>query len=237
MKALILNSGTGTRMGELTADKCKCLVEIANGKTILDEQMDRLIKCGITDFCITTGPFPNVLESYLRENYGDINFTFINNSLYNQTNYIYSIYLARDVLEGDILLLHGDLVFETSVIQDVLSSSQSVMVTDSTKPLPLKDFKAELKGGKILRVGVDVFENALYAQPLYKLLKEDWAVWLGEICRFCADGNTGVYAENALNCVSDKINLFQLDVQGRLCFEVDNIEDLTYARSVYSKLL
>ena len=102
MKSLILNSGTGTRMGELTADKCKCLVEIANGKTILDEQITRLIKCGITDFCITTGPFSDVLEPYIRKNYNGVHFTFINNPLYSQTNYIYSIYLARDVLEGDI---------------------------------------------------------------------------------------------------------------------------------------
>jgi len=236
VKALILNSGTGTRMGELTTNRCKCMVEIADGRAIIDEQLTRLIKCGITNFCITTGLFSNGLESYIRENYDGVNFEFVNNPLYASTNYIYSIYLARDILSDDILLLHGDLVFEMSVLQDVLSSSQSVMVVDSTKPLPPKDFKAEVQNGKIVRVGVDIFDNALYAQPLYKLFKKDWEVLLEEICRFCVEGNTGVYAENALNNVIDIMDLNPLDVKGRLCFEIDNMDDLNYAKSVYPRL-
>jgi len=236
MKALILNSGTGSRMGNLSADKCKCMVEIADGITIIDDQMKRLIKCGINEFCITTGMFAGKLEQYLRSRYPNVRFEFINNPIYDKTNYIYSIYLARELLKCDLLLLHGDLVFETSVLRDILSSKNSSMVVDSTKPLPKKDFKAVIKDNIVTYVGVDVFENALYAQPLYKLLKKDWEIWLDELCRFCENGNTNVYAENALNSISEYTKITSLDIKGRLCFEIDDKNDLSYAKTVYSKM-
>lgn len=237
MKALILNSGIGKRMGELTSARCKCMVEIADGITILDIQMTGLIKCGITEVCVTTGPFADDIEAYLREKYTNVHFTFVNNPVYDKTNYIYSICLAKDVLQDDdILLLHGDIVFELNVMQDVITAKQSVMVTDSTKQLPEKDFKAVVQDNKIVRVGIDEFDEAYYAQPMYKLLKKDWLIWLNEISRFCAEGTRGVYAENAFNCVSSNMNVCPLDIQGRICFEVDNQEDLKYAKETYRKM-
>jgi len=239
MKALILNSGTGSRMGDI--ETCKCLVEVAPGKTIIDEQIRRLTQCGITTICITTGAYAEELETYLRSGYPAIHFEFIYNPLYNKTNYIYSIFLAREHLQEDILLLHGDLVFETPLMQKVISFPHSCMVIDTTKPLPNKDFKAVLKDGIISAVGVNFFESAVYAQPLYKLLWQDWRIWLDEIIRFCQKGATSVYAEDALNAVNNradinlnsKINIFPLDARGQICFEIDNADDLAYARDVY----
>ena len=232
MKVLILNSGVGSRMKDLAT--CKCLVELADGVTVLDAQLQALLRCGIEDFCITTGPYADELEIYIRKRYPNVNFIFVNNPLYSQTNYIYSIQLARNfVCDDDILLLHGDLVFEQNVLQDIIASEHSVMVVDSTKPLPKKDFKAVVKNGRIKGIGIDLFSEALYAQPLYKLMKQDWILWLDEIDRFCSRGITGVYAENAFNNISDKMNIFPLDITGRMCFEVDNREDLAYAQNAY----
>jgi len=236
MKALILNSGIGTRMGGLTANTCKCLVEVAEGVTIIDVQLKALMDCGITDICITTGPFADALQNYVKKRYPSINFEFVHNPKYEETNYIYSIYLAKKTLEDDILLLHGDLVFEHSVLQDALVSPHSVMVTDSTKPLPPKDFKAVVIDGKIRRVGVqEQGDEIYYAQPLYKLLKADWLVWLAEIEHYCKNGVTTVYAENALNDISQNMNLRPLDITGRICFEIDNKEDLAQGKKIYSK--
>jgi len=227
MKALILNSGLGSRMGDIKT--CKCLVEIAEGQTIVDLQLQALCKCGITDICMTTGPYADRLEAYLRARYPDITFEFVNNPRYNETNYIYSIFLAKDKLQGDILMLHGDLLFETSLLQEIIHYEHSVMAIDTTKPLPDKDFKAVVENDKISKIGVEFFENAVYAQPLYKLLWQDWKAWLRQIEEFCKNGNVSVYAENALNQVSNKMDIKALDALGRLCFEVDNMEDLDYA--------
>ena len=233
MKALILNSGIGKRMGELTANTCKCLVEVSEGLTVLDIQLKSLYDAGISEVCITTGPHAEKLENYARERYPDMEFCFVHNPLYDQTNYIYSIHLASEMLQDDLLLLHGDLVFEESVLKDTLSATHSVMVTDTTKPLPPKDFKAVVIDGKVRRVGIDEFgEGACYAQPMYKLLKDDWLIWLDEINRFCLDGKVNVYAENAFNVVSQNMNLLPLDIRGGICFEIDTMEDLAYGRKM-----
>jgi len=235
MKVLILNSGTGSRMNN-TAD-CKCLVEVASGVTILDAQMEALLNCGLSDFYMTTGHNSDILEKYFKQKYPQVKITFIHNPLFAQTNYIYSIHLARNFLLGsDLLLLHGDLVFEHNVLRDVLAAENSVMTIDTTKPLPEKDFKAVLTDSRICKISVDTFEGSVYAQPLYKLLKHDWELWLGEIEKFCNNGTTNVYAENAFNEISGSIPLFPLDITGRLCFEIDNPEDLSFGIDAFSKM-
>ncbi|MCL2546349.1 MAG: sugar phosphate nucleotidyltransferase [Oscillospiraceae bacterium] len=237
MKALILNSGRGVRMGSLTEFTCKCLVEVANDATILDAQLKLLIETGLTDICITTGAFAEKLQAHIAARYSDLNITFVHNDKFEQTNYIYSIYLAKDMLQDDILLLHGDLVFERSVLHNALDSPNSIMVTDTTLPLPKKDFKAVVQDGRVRRVGVHEFcAQSRYAQPMYKLCKADWLLWLQEIERFCLAGNTSVYAENAFNEISHATNVLPLEIGGRACFEIDNADDLVYGQDMYRKL-
>jgi len=234
VKALILNSGVGSRM--IGLNSCKCLIELADGVTILDAQIQALLHSGIDDLYITTGAHASELETYARTRYRNVNLTFVHNPLFRHTNYIYSIHLARDLLlDDDVLLIHGDLVFEENVLLDVVASDRSVMVTDSTRPLPEKDFKAVVTDGRIRNVNVDTFSGAVCAQPLYKLTRRDWSLWLDEVERFCRQDMTGVYAENALNSISDQMDLFPLDITGRICFEIDNNEDLECARDAYAR--
>jgi alcohol dehydrogenase class IV/choline kinase len=235
MKALLLNSGLGSRMGGFNT--CKCLAETAKGTTIFDAQVQSLMRCGVTEIYITTGAYADDLESHVQEKYPNGKFVFIHNPLYAQTNYIYSMQLTRDFLyDSDIVLMHGDLVFEQNVLQDIIASAKSCMVVDSTQPLPPKDFKAVVQEDKVVKVGVDFFTNSCYAQPLYKLQKKDWNIWLGAIDNFCLEGKIKCYAEDALNSVSHLLELRPLDISGRLCFEVDNPEDLCNAKKAYAKM-
>lgn len=226
MRAVILNSGLGSRMGEMTRNAPKCFAKLKDGKTILERQILQLAGEGISDFLITTGPFPGMIQAFVEERFPELRVTYVENALYFQTNYIYSLYLAREWLDTDLLLIHGDLVFEDRVLRDVLASPQSCMACDSTLPLPEKDFKAVVIQERIKKVGVGFFESALAAQPLYKLLLKDWRIWLESIVRYCESGNTKVYAENAFNEVSSECALYPLDVLGGLCGEVDTLEDL-----------
>lgn len=148
------------------------------------------------------------------------------NPVYDKTNYIYSIYCAREYLDDDIILMHGDLVFENEVFDQVVNSDTSCMTVSSTLPLPEKDFKAQIVDGKVMKVGVDIFNDAMEAQALYKLNRADWKVWLDKITEFCEAGNTKVYAENALNELNGAANISALDVKNLLCSEIDNPEDL-----------
>ena len=226
MKALILNSGMGTRMGVLTSEHPKCMTDIGMNQTILSRQLKMLSDAGIEDVIITTGYYDEVLMQYCDSLNYPIRISFVKNPIYDQTNYIYSIYCAKHYLDDDIVLMHGDLVFENEVLDNVIESPVSCMTVSSTLPLPEKDFKAQIMDGKVLKVGVNIFDNAMEAQALYKLKKEDWKVWLNKIIEFCENDNRKVYAENALNELNGAANIYALDVKDMLCAEIDNPEDL-----------
>lgn len=231
MKALILNSGLGSRMGILTSEHPKCMTEISANYTILSRQLAFLAESDIEEVIITTGYYDEVLISYCESLGLPLKYTFVKNPLYDQTNYIYSIYCAREYLDDDIILMHGDLVFESEVFDKAISSKDSCMIVSSTRPLPEKDFKAQVKDGNVILVGVDIFNDAVEAQALYKLKKEDWKLWLNKITEFCEAGNTNVYAENALNELRGAANIKALDIQNLLCAEIDNTEDLDVVSS------
>ena len=226
MKALILNSGLGSRMGVLTSEHPKCMTEISSKETILSRQLKMIADAGIEEVVMTTGYYDGVLVKYCQSLELPIRFTFVNNPIYDQTNYIYSIYCAREYLDGDIILMHGDLVFENEVFDRVVASPVSCMTVSSTLPLPEKDFKAQVVDGMVMKVGVNIFNEAMEAQALYHLRKEDWKVWLDKIIEFCENDNRKVYAENALNELNGSANIHALDVENLLCAEIDNPEDL-----------
>lgn len=226
MKALILNSGLGSRMGVLTSEHPKCMTEISAKETILSRQLKMLAEAGIDEVVMTTGLFDGVLVNYCQSLNLPLHITFVKNPLYRETNYIYSIYCAKDCLEDDILLMHGDLVFENAVLDAVLASDSSCMTVSSTLPLPEKDFKAVIRNGRIEKVGVDVFNDALAAQALYRLKKDDWRVFLDRIVSFCESGRVKCYAEDAFNEISDLCPIYPLDVKNQLCAEIDNPSDL-----------
>ncbi len=214
-------------MGVLTSEHPKCMTEISGRETILSRQLTQLAEKGIKEVVMTTGLFDTVLEEYCESLDLPLSITFVKNPVYDKTNYIYSIYCAREYLKDqDLLLMHGDLVFENTVLDDVMDSEESCMTVSSTLPLPEKDFKAVIHGNRIEKVGIEFFDDALSAQPLYKLNKEDWNIWLARIVEFCEKNEVSCYAENALNEVSDACLIRPLDVQDRLCAEIDNPEDL-----------
>lgn len=221
-------------MGVITSDHPKCMTEISFKDTILSRQLRQLVSFGIGEVVMTTGYYDQVLVDYCDALHLPLKFTFVNNPLYDETNYIYSIYCAKDHLkDDDILLLHGDLVFESLVLEAVIDSPASCMAVSSTISLPEKDFKAVLKDGRIEKVGIEFFDDAVTAQPLYKILKEDWLVWLGNIEKYCENDNRKVYAENAFNEVSALCKIYPCDVKDMLCAEIDTPEDLeTISRRV-----
>ena len=237
MKALILNSGLGRRMGVLTSEHPKCMTEISTKDTILSRQLKLIADSGIEEVVMTTGYFDEVLVNYCHSLELPLHYTFVNNPIYDKTNYIYSIYCAKDHLrDEDIVMMHGDLVFESEVFDKVIASERSCMTVSSTLPLPEKDFKAVIGEGKVKAVGIDLFTDALAAQPLYKLCKNDWNIWLDEIIAFCERDDRKCYAENAFNKVSDKCLIYPLDVENALCGEVDTPEDLAVVTKQIAEL-
>ena len=211
MKIVILNSGMGSRLGDLTKNVPKSLVRITDNQTIFSRAINILVDYS-DDFIITTGYLDNVLIQYCKDNFPNLNFTFVHNHVYYKTNYIKSLDLVSDISE-DIVLLHGDLVFSRNVADKIVNSKFSSVVIDSTIDLPKNDFKAKIIEDKINCISTKYFgDNAVACQPFYKLKKEDWNAWKNKIHEFCQNGKTDVYAENALNLILDQVNIHPLDI-------------------------
>lgn len=216
----------GSRLNRLTENTPKCLIKLYNGETIFERQIRILSECGITNFIVTTGPFKEHLYK-TADKFKNLNFEFIENKDYRNTNYIVSMNNAGGLLDDDILLLHGDLVFNKNLILKVLENkNNSVCLYNELKSQPEKDFKGRFKNNRLLEVSVNIFDDDCYAfQPLYKLSKMDITLWKEKVAEFVANGNVTVYAENALNQITDKINLQGMSYKDDYIEEIDDESD------------
>lgn len=229
MKAVIFNSGLGNRMGDMTRNQHKSMTRLKDGETIFHRQIRLLSAEGICDFVVTTGPFEEQLKAEAAD-FPELNFTFVRNAIYDRTNYIYSMYLAREHMQDDLVFLHGDLVFNRKLVHDVLACTDANTGTvNFAKALPEKDFKARVVDGKILEVSIHIFDDNCFAfQPFYKMDKATAAAWIAKVEQFIEEGQDKCYAENALNEVFADLNVRAFSYEGYYIDEIDNLDD--YAR-------
>ncbi len=230
MKALILNSGMGTRMQEgnsNTADKRpKCMTILGDGKTIVERQLQQLSEIGVDEVIMTVGHLSDKLVEYCDSLATTVKITYIKNEQYAQTNYIESMRLASAYLKCDFILLHGDMVFENLVLDKLVAQENSSVIVSTVEPYPEKDFKAFAKDNLVKKISVEC-ENATSALlPMYLIKKSDALIWLEAIERYCSQGKTKCYAEDALNECFEEISLYALDVREQLACEIDTMNDL-----------
>jgi choline kinase len=134
---------------------------------------------------------------------------------------------ANNFLDDDVLLMHGDLVFNKKLIEKILKDPRkSICLYNEEKKLPEKDFKGRFKENILKEVSINIFDGDCYAfQPLYKLSKSDIEVWKNKVAEFVSNGNVKVYAENALNEITDEISIYGLSYKNDYIEEIDNEDD------------
>lgn len=124
MQAIMLAAGKGSRLGKYTKNNTKCMLNV-HGKTLLERAVDSLLEADIRDFIIVLGYKGENVKEYIEEKELDkkINITYINNDVYDTTNNIYSLYLAKDYLiKDDTILLESDLIYDTSIVKKLVDS-------------------------------------------------------------------------------------------------------------------
>lgn len=226
MKACIFNSGLGNRMGDFTKNNHKSMARLKDGETIFHRQIRILSEEGIKEFIITTGPFEEQLKAEAAD-FPELHFEFVRNDIYDKTNYIYSMYLARDYMNDDMLFFHGDLVFNRKLVHDVLQcEDKNTATVNFTKALPEKDFKGRVKDGKVVEVSIHIFDEDCFAfQPFYKLEKATASAWIGKVVEFIHKEENKCYAENALNEIFPALNVRAYDYKDYYIDEIDNLDD------------
>jgi len=134
MQALILAAGTGSRLGKYTKENTKCMLKI-NGTTLIKQALEKLNNVGITKLILVVGYKKDNLIEHLGSKYKNITIEYVENPIYDKTNNIYSLYLAKDKLaQDDTILLESDLLFEESILKKLLDDKRkSLAVVDKYK--------------------------------------------------------------------------------------------------------
>ena len=117
MKAIIVAAGIGSRLGELTKNTTKSLVNV-NDKTILEHQISIFKKHGIHDITVIIGPHP---EQY---NFKDI--SFIHDKKFMEHDILSSFMLARSIMDDDVIVSYGDVIFDENILKPLIDFDGSI---------------------------------------------------------------------------------------------------------------
>ncbi len=127
MIAVILAAGMARRLRPLTDTMPKCLLKIGD-KSLLQRSVDALISCGINEFVVVTGYRSRLITDFLKDNYPDKIFHFVDNVDYDTTNNIYSLWLAMPYVKGrDFLLLDSDILYDSKLLDKVMEEECSAL--------------------------------------------------------------------------------------------------------------
>lgn len=121
MQAIILAAGMGKRLKELTNNNPKCMVKV-NGVTLIERMLTQLDALNLHKVTVVVGYKGDMLMEYINSLNLNTKVEFIVNDVYDKTNNIYSLYLAKDVLKNDdTLLLESDLIFDNGLLEDLIA--------------------------------------------------------------------------------------------------------------------
>ncbi|MFC1727638.1 sugar phosphate nucleotidyltransferase [Patescibacteria group bacterium] len=235
MKAIILASGLATRLKPLSDSEPKPLTEIGN-ETILSRILNSLIKNNVKEVVITTGYLEEKIKKYVSKKFPQIKVEFVFNPRFKETNYIYSMWLAKEYLKNtDVLYLHGDSFYDSSLIKKLIDFPHSGALIKRNL-VSQKDFNALVKDGLITKIGVKVFgKGANFCLPVYKFLEKDWQMWMEKIDGFVEKKEVSCYAEDALNMVFDQLKFYPVYYDKEYGMEIDDLEDLKIAEAIIEK--
>ncbi len=129
MQALMLAAGMGKRLGRYTQNGTKCMVQV-NEKALIEYAIESLVKNKITRFVMVVGYKSDVLKKFIsskfnEQNLGGMKIEYIENPVYDTTNNIYSLYLARnELIKNDTILLESDIIYKPEIISQLIKSKE-----------------------------------------------------------------------------------------------------------------
>lgn len=125
MQAIILAAGMGKRLGQYTQDNTKCMLPI-NGERLIDRVLWQLCELGCVErVTIVVGYKAEHVIGHVANRYPELDIHYIYNDIYDHTNNIYSLWLAREALVADdTLLIESDLIFEPALLRRLVEHSE-----------------------------------------------------------------------------------------------------------------
>lgn len=245
MQVIILAAGLGRRLGELTKDNTKCMVKV-NGVALIDRLLGQLSDFSFRRIVIVIGYKGKNLQEYLGDQYQGIPLEYVSNPIYDKTNNIYSLALAKEKLaEDDTLLLESDMIFDKEIFQQILSSPEpNVAVVDKYESwmdgtmvtmdqdnniasfVPKSAFNYSCIGSYYKTVNIYKFSRE-FACHKYIPFLEAYSKALGN----------NEYYEQVLRVLAmlDKTGLKGLPLNNLKWYEIDDVQDLDIAETLFAE--
>lgn len=233
MKALLLLAGRGTRLRHRTQNTPKSLLEIS-GKPILNHIMDRIIVNNINDFVFVVGFQKEKIIDFLEKNYSTVNLKFIENPIFEKTNTLYSMHLAKnELLNKNFLYLHGDLILNKNMISKILSSEykNAALIAPQEESMQVFGF------GKTITKITKKRDSVGKALGVYKFCDSASKRLFEESEKVIKSGNINAFQSEAINptIAYHKMNLVHTEDMSWI--EIDEEHDLLRAEHILKKIL
>lgn len=243
MQAIILAAGMGKRLKELTKNNTKCMVKV-NGVTLIERMLHQIEKKNISRIVIVVGYEGQKLIDYIETLNIHVPIVFVKNSLYDKTNNIYSLALAKKwLLKDDTLLFESDLIFEDAVLD--------VIIEDSRENLALVDkYESWMDGSCVKltqdsriddfisgkRFKFDEITDYYKTVNIYKFSRKfSEAYYIPFLEAYQSALGENEYYEQVLRVITmlDKPVIEAKRLNGQKWYEIDDIQDLDIAESIF----
>ena len=236
MKAFILAAGVSRRLYPETYNTPKCLLDVG-GKPIINYQLEAIQSIGIENVTMIIGYHREMLVDHVTKTFPGINFDFIINNHYFETNTAYSVYLGRENLASDIqLLMNADVIYPPELITRIVDSKKDTVLAVDIKKCGREEVKViEGGGNKINAIGKELIEEQCLGEFLgvAKLSKEFNYLFSESLIRLIDAGGKSDYFEAGMHPLLNKTDVYYCDVSDLPCLEIDFLEDLNEARSLF----
>ncbi|MCM1028099.1 MAG: aminotransferase class I/II-fold pyridoxal phosphate-dependent enzyme [Pseudoflavonifractor sp.] len=245
MQAIILAAGMGKRLRRLTADNTKCMVEV-DGEKLIDRLLAQLASLPLDRIVIVTGYEGNKLRNYLASRYADsLPLAYVDNPVYDKTNNIYSLWLAREYLEADdTLLIESDLIFSDGIIDmALLSPDPNVALVAKYEPWMDGTMVTITPDGQIDHFvagsNLNFSEAHSYYKTVnvYKLSREfSSKTYLPFLEAYIKVMGNNEYYEQVLRVLTfiGNSGMKAIDIGNRRWYEIDDIQDLNIAETLFA---
>ncbi|MDE0950942.1 MAG: phosphocholine cytidylyltransferase family protein [Halioglobus sp.] len=235
--ALLLAAGTGSRLYPLTENAPKCLTMV-NGMSILERMMITLNQHGFKRLIVVTGYLENHIKDFLGDQVGGIKIEYVFSPLYKSTNNIYSLWMARKVINEPFLLLESDLVFDESLLSEMLYPDR--LATAKLQPW-MNGTSVTINKSKNVEAfwadNADSFGEIKYKTVnIYSISLKSWNAIVQRLDKSISDGKVNDYYETVFSqMIADgSLSFGSVSFDGKPWYEIDTLADLAIAEKLFS---
>ncbi len=238
MKTVILAAGIASRLRPLTDNTPKCLLKVG-GKCILEWTIENLIRTDNLEIIIVTGYLENRIREFVTERFPELNVTYINNSLYTTTNNIYSLWLAKEAVCGDsMLMMDSDIVFDKNILTALVNSGHENCLALKRHDVHDEEIKVTTDlSGRVLAINKEIIASEALGESIgIELFGKEGCAELYKILdnKVVKENRVNQFYETAFEELSENY-LYVVDTTNYFCMEIDTVEDLVLAQDLVLK--